>query len=271
MTDSRTTAPIVTFLSDFGVVDWFVGVVHGVIHEICPAAHVVDLNHACDPGDVEHAAFILEAAAPDFPPGTVHLAVIDPGVGTRRRALAAAAHGQLFVGPDNGLLEWAFTDPDIRVHALAEPGFFRQPVSRTFHGRDVFGPVAAHLAAGVPLERFGPRIADPARLERPRPELRHGELRGCIAYIDRFGNALTNVTAETLAQAFPGVPEERLDVELGERRVAGIARSYGDAPIGTLIVIMGSSGRLEIAQVGGHAAMRFGFGVHDRIVVRAQR
>jgi S-adenosylmethionine hydrolase len=268
MSSAPASAPIVTFLSDFGVVDWFVGVVHGVINQICPAAHVIDLNHACEPGDVERAAFLLEAAAADFPPRTVHLAVVDPGVGTERRALAVSAHGQTFVGPDNGLLEWAFLDREARVHALENPSYFRHPVSRTFHGRDVFGPVAAHIAAGVALEAFGPQIVDPARLERPAPHLRHGELRGRIAYIDRFGNALTNVTAEALARAFPNVSEERLEVEIVDRRIAGIARSYGDAPIGTLIVIMGSSGRLEVAQVGGHAAMRFGIGVHDRILVR---
>jgi S-adenosylmethionine hydrolase len=260
--------PIITFISDFGFEDWFVGVVHGVLHEICPEARVVDLNHAGAPGDIERAAFILEAAAPDFPTGTVHLAVVDPGVGTDRRALAVAAHGQFFVGPDNGLLEWALGAPGAAVHSLTETRWFRRPVSRTFHGRDVFAPAAAHLASGVSLDQLGSAIPDPVRLPRHRCQLCDGELEGCITFIDRFGNALTNITREALDQAFPGVPAHRLETEVGGRIVTGIASSYGDAPIGTLVIIVGSSGRLEVAQVGGHAAMRFGLGKDDRIAIR---
>src|SRR5258706_8478287 len=129
---------LITFTSDFGLDDWFVAVVHGVLHGICPESRIVDLTHSISPGAVERAAFVLEAAAPDFPPGTVHLAVVDPGVGTARRALAVAARGQWFVGPDNGVLEWALADPAARTHALTEPRYMRQPVSRTFHGRDGF-------------------------------------------------------------------------------------------------------------------------------------
>lgn len=261
--------PIITFISDFGLEDWFVGVVHGVLQEICPEARVVDVSHTGEPGDIERAAFILEASAADFPAGTVHLAVVDPGVGTSRHALAVRAHEQFFVGPDNGLLEWAVADPGAVVHELTEERYFRNPVSRTFHGRDVFAPVAAHLACGVALERFGPRFTSPMRLKRRMALLCGAELRGAVAFIDRFGNALTNITRETLERAFPGVPGHRLETESLGRRITGIASSYGDAPIGTLVVLMGSSGRLEIAQVGGHAALRFGFGEHDPVTVRA--
>jgi S-adenosylmethionine hydrolase len=260
--------PIITFLSDFGHEDWFVGVVHGVIHVACPAAAIVDLNHEIEPGDVERAAFILEAAAPDFPPGTVHLAVVDPGVGTRRRALGVQAHGQFFVGPDNGVLEWALADPSARVRSLTESRYFRSPVSRTFHGRDVFAPVAAHLVSGLALDRLGAEVADPVRLTRHPPRVENGRLTGHIVFIDRFGNALTDITAETLERCFPRVPESTIETLVGDRRVAGIARSYGDAPIGTMVAIVGSSGRLEIAQVGGHAASRFGFGRGDEVTVR---
>jgi S-adenosyl-L-methionine hydrolase (adenosine-forming) len=262
------TRPIITFLSDFGYEDWFVGVIHGVLHETCPDARVVDLNHAGEPGNIERAAFVLEASASDFPPDTVHLAVVDPGVGTSRRALAVRAHGQYFVGPDNGLLEWAFVDPEAATYSLTIERWFRTPVSRTFHGRDVFAPVAGHLAGGVSIDTFGPLIRNPVRLARHAPAFEEGELRGRITFIDRFGNALTNVTREALARAFPRVPEHRIETEVGGRVIPGIASSYGDAPIGTLVVIMGSSGRLEIAQVGGHAAMRFGFGERDLVTVR---
>jgi len=264
-------APIITFLSDFGHDDWFVGVVHGVIHATCPDAHVVDLLHAIEPGDIVHAAFVLEASAHDFPPGTIHVAVVDPGVGTARRGLAVRAHGQVFVGPDNGLLEWAFEDPRAVARALENPAYHRRPVSRTFHGRDVFAPVAAHLACGVPFEDLGPEVRDPVRLDRRPPVAGPARAEGTIAYVDRFGNALTNLTADVLARAFDGVPDERVTVTSGEIRILGLQRTYGDAPIGTLVALIGSSGRLEIAEVGGHASARFGLGVGDLVVVTAER
>ena len=263
------SAPLVSFISDFGHSDWFVGVVHGVVLEICPRARIVDLTHDIAPGLIERASFVIEAACPDLPAGTVNLAVVDPGVGTARRALAVRARRQLFVGPDNGILEWALSDPEAEVRTLTEERWFRHPVSRTFHGRDVFAPVAAHLAAGTPLDAFGPRISDPVRLARPAAEPVDGDLVGRVMFVDRFGNVLTNLTAASLAYAFPGVPEEKLVVRVGSRSLRGLARSYGDAPIGTLVAIIGSSGRLEVAQVGGDAATRFGLGEGDPIIVSA--
>jgi S-adenosyl-L-methionine hydrolase (adenosine-forming) len=262
-------APLVSFISDFGHNDWFVGVVHGVVLDICPRARVVDLTHEIPPGGIERASFVIEAACPDLPAGAVNLAVVDPGVGTRRRALAVGARGQFFVGPDNGILEWALSDPAADVRNLTEERWFRHPVSRTFHGRDVFAPVAAHIARGTPLEEFGPRVHDPVRLSRPPIHAQDGELEGCVMFVDRFGNALTNLTAASLAAAFPGVPEEKLEVRLGSRTLRGLARSYGDAPIGTLVAVIGSSGRLEIAQVGGDASARLGLGEGDPIRVAA--
>ena len=262
--------PILTFTSDFGHEDWFVGVVHGAIHAVCPTARIADLTHEIPPGRVERAAFVIEAAAPDFPVGTIHLAVVDPGVGTERRGLVVRAHRQLFVGPDNGLLDYALADPDAEIRSLTQRKYFRMPVSRTFHGRDVFGPVAGHLAAGVRLDEFGPLITDPVRLKRPRPEAAHGMIEGSIVRIDRFGNALTNLTAEAITAAFPGVSENQLEVRVFAKSVRGISRSYGDAPIGTLVALLGSSGRLELAEVGGHAASRWGLGEDDAVqVVRA--
>jgi len=260
--------PIITFTSDFGLDDWFVGVVHGVLHDACAAARIVDLSHTIDPGDIRHAAFVLEAACPDFARGTVHLAVVDPGVGTKRRPIAVAAHGQFFVGPDNGVLEWAFADSNARVHLLAEEGLFRHPVSRTFHGRDVFAPVAARLAEGLDIATLGPSISDPVRLDRPTPRHLDGEVRGSILFVDRFGNALTNITAGAIEEAFPGRPPTDLVVQIGTRRITGISHTYGESPLGTLVAVMGSSGHLEIAQVAGNAASRFGIGAGDQVVVR---
>ena len=261
-------APIVTFISDFGLQDWFVGVVHGVVNEVAPNAHVVDLNHLVPPGNVTRAAFILEAAAPDFAPGTVHLAVVDPGVGTTRRAIAVRSHGQYFVGPDNGLLEWALADPKAEVHALTETRWFRTPVSRTFHGRDVFAPVAGHLSRGEDIAAFGLRVTDPVRLALARARREGDGLRGQVVFIDRFGNALTNLTGASVVEAFGPLPPERLQLQVLDRKVVGLSRSYGDSPVGTLVAILGSSGRIEIAQVGGDAAVRLGLGEGDPVTVR---
>jgi S-adenosylmethionine hydrolase len=260
---------IVTFLSDFGDTDWFVGVVHGVLYSLAPDAHVVDLAHSVPPGNIARAAFMLEAAAADFPAGTVHLAVVDPGVGTDRRALAVAAYEQWFVGPDNGLLEWALGAPGAQAHALTEARFFRAPVSRTFHGRDVFAPVAAAIARGEPLAAFGPRVTDPVRLPAHDPVRRGDALVGRVMFLDRFGNALTNLTARAIAQTFGSDADDAgFQVSVLDRRLSGLARSYGDAPVGALVAIIGSSGRLEIAQVGGAATMRLGLGEGDAVEVR---
>jgi S-adenosylmethionine hydrolase len=264
-----TRTPLITFVSDFGRDDWFVGVVHGVIHDVCPAARVVDITHTVPPGKISHAAFVLEVSAPDFAPGTVHLAVVDPGVGTERRALAVRAHGQLFVGPDNGILAWALSDPEAEVHSITEPRFGRVPMSHTFHGRDVFGPAAGHLANGEPLEQFGPRISDPLRGCRPQPELKEGELIGQVMFIDRFGNAITNLTESARQGAgFLDGSRASFEVEAAGKVVHGLMRAYGDAPVGTLVALIGSSGRLEIAQVGGDAAERLGLGVGDEVRLR---
>lgn len=261
-------SPIVTFLSDFGSEDWFVGVVHGVVHEVAPDAHVVDLNHLVPPGNIVRGAFLLEAAAPDFAPGTIHLAVVDPGVGTARRALAVSARGQFFVGPDNGLLEWALSADDAVVHVLSETRWFRWPVSRTFHGRDVFGPVAGHLACGVPLSQLGPRVHDAVRLSAAAPRLEGDALVGRVVFIDRFGNALTNITETALVSALgPDVPPASVRVSVLDRTIVGLSRSYGDSPVGTLVAVMGSSGRIEIAQVGGDASVRMGLGEGDPVRV----
>jgi len=260
-------SPIISFTSDFGHSDWFVGVVHGVIHGLCPSARVVDLTHDIPPGHVERAAFVLEASSRDFPDGAIHLAVVDPGVGTGRRALAVRARGQWFVGPDNGLLEWALCDPTAEMHAVTESRYFRQPVSRTFHARDVFAPVAAHLACGDPIADFGPRISDPVRLAHAVPRRTDGLLAGRIMFVDHFGNALTNLTEQDLSDAFPMVPEARLQVLVAGRTIRGLARAYGDAKVGNLLAILGSSGRIEVAQVGGDAAARLGLGEGDEVAV----
>jgi S-adenosylmethionine hydrolase len=263
--------PLVTFISDFGRDDWFVGVVHGVILATCPAARIVDLAHHIPPGDIERAAFVVEVATPDFGPGTVHLVVVDPGVGTGRRALAVRARDQLFVGPDNGVLEWALSAPGAEIRELTDVKLFRHPVSRTFHGRDVFAPVAAHLAGGIEFSTLGPIANDPLRLPVSTPKVVNGELQGRIMFVDRFGNLLTNLTERHLAERFPDVPPDRLEVEAAGWVIQGLARAYADAPVGATVAILDSSGRLEIAQVRGDASQRLGLSVRDDVRVRVRR
>lgn len=263
--------PLVTFTSDFGRDDWFVGVVHGVILETCPAARIADLTHHIPPGDIERAAFVVEVATPDFGPNTVHLVVVDPGVGTGRRALAIRSHDQYFVGPDNGVLEWALSAPDAEIRELTDVALFRQPVSRTFHGRDVFAPVAARLAGGLDFSSVGPIARNPLRLPVPVPSLVNGALQGRIMFVDRFGNLLTNLTERHLAERFPGVPPEQFEVEAAGSVIQGLARAYADAPVGSTVAILDSSGRLEIAQVRGDASQRLGLGVRDDVRVRVRR
>ena len=261
--------PLVTFISDFGLDDWFVGVVHAVLHERCPEARIVDLTHQVPPGAVERAAFALEAAIPDVHGPAVHLVVVDPGVGTPRRAIAVKARGALFVAPDNGVLEWALADPEAETREITAHQLFREPVSRTFHGRDVFAPVAAALAGGFPFDQIGPPVKDPVRIPDARPVVHDGELHGHVVHVDRFGNVLTNVTLPDLEAAFVRVPRSAIEVVAGGRVIRGLAGSYGDAPVGSLVAVIGSSGRLEIAQSRGDASQRLGLSVRDEIRVRA--
>jgi S-adenosylmethionine hydrolase len=260
--------PIVTLLTDFGTRDWFVGVVHGVILSRAPEAQIVDLTHDIPPGDVSLAAFVLEVATPEFPPGAVHVAVVDPGVGTGRRALCVAARGHYFVGPDNGILECALAAPGAQAFEIREERFLRLPLSRTFHARDVFAPVAAHLARGEQPPVLGPPVADALRLEPRRAVSLDGELRGAVAYIDRFGNCITNLGEEDLRHAFPGVPPEELAVGIAAQWVQGISSTYAGVPVGTLVAVIGSTGRLEVASYAAQAAARLGVAVGDPVSVR---
>jgi hypothetical protein len=244
---------VVTLLTDFGLDEPYVGMVKGAILAVNPLARLVDLTHAIPPQDVRRAALALEEAYPFFPAGTVHLAVVDPGVGTARRALAVRAAGHCFVGPDNGLLGFLLDRPGAEVVSLTVARFHRTPVSRTFHARDVFGPVAAHCSLGVPLGELGPRIRDPARLPpRSRPTGRGG-VTGVVVLADRFGNLVTDLPAAAL----PDVPE-RCRVELGGVRIDGLVGTYGEVPRGALGALIGSAGRLEVFVREGSARDRLG-------------
>lgn len=247
--------PIITLLTDFGTADAFVGVMKGVILGIASHVHLVDLTHEVPPQAVAVAAFLLDTAWREFPPGTIHLVVVDPGVGSSRRPLAAEGRHGRFVAPDNGVLTPVLQAGEVSaLHALARTAFFRQPVSRTFHGRDVFAPVAAHLANGVSVAALGPPVTDPVRLELPRPEpLPDGGTAGRVLHVDRFGNLITNLP-EVLFDPDRGVPV----VTVGGQRIRGLVDSYAAAPAGGPGAIVGSAGMLEIFLPGGSAAAALG-------------
>jgi S-adenosylmethionine hydrolase len=259
--------PLVTLLTDFGGRDGYVGAMKGVILTRCPEARIVDLGHDVPPGDVAAASFALAAAAPHFPPA-VHVAVVDPGVGSARRGLALRIGEQRYVGPDNGLFAVALADAPhapLAIHSLENRTLWRAPVSPVFHGRDVFAPVAAHLAAGGALEDVGPLLERDALAgsAASEPTWSGGALRGQIVYVDRFGNLVTNVrVAPDAAQG--------AEVEIAGRTLA-LARTYQDAPSGELVALVGSTGRLEIAVNGGSAAQRLGASVGRVLLVRAPR
>jgi hypothetical protein len=259
-------APIITLTTDFGTRDPWVGIMKGVILGICPGACLVDLSHDIAPQDVLEGALCLEAAAGFFPSGTIHLAVVDPGVGSSRRPLALRAAGQCYVGPDNGLWSLVF-ERVVAVEAveLAAREYRLPAVSRTFHGRDLFAPAAAHLASGVPLERLGPAVNDPVRLTLP-PVCREGGLIvGEVIGADRFGNLLTTVTEEDLA----GLDAPRgLVVEIGGIRVGAPVSAYSDALPGGPGAVVGSTGRLEIFVREGSAELTLGLGRGAPVVVK---
>lgn len=264
---------IVTFLSDFGLEDDFVGVCHGVIRRIAPDAEIVDLTHGIAPQNVLQGARVLEATLPYVPEG-VHLAVVDPGVGTERRALTLrSGGGRLFVGPDNGLLVLAAeADGGIAaVHELTSEVHRLAPVSSTFHGRDVFAPAAAHLCRGVEPAEFGPAL-DPASLVRltvPEPELHSTWIRGEVLYVDRFGNVQLNMSREHLELAgIASGAQVELILPL-DSYYAVAARTFADAQRGDLILYEDAYWNVSIALTDGSAVSLLGTKPGDRVEIRS--
>jgi hypothetical protein len=261
---ARAPAPVV-LLTDFGSADWYVAAMKGVLLGLAPGAALVDLTHAIPPGDARRAAFVLAQAWPWFPAETVFVAVVDPGVGGARRALAARAAARSFVGPDNGVLTPALEQPGARAVALDPARLAVPELSATFHGRDLFAPAAARLAAGADLAALGPAVADAVRLAPERPFARAGALVAHVVYVDRFGNCITDATREDVAAWLAGRDAAGLRLRAGRAVVAGLARTYADAPEGAALALVGSGGRLEIAGRGGHAGARLGLAPGDPV------
>ena len=262
--------PFITLLTDFGLKDGYVGAMKGVIWSIIPQAQIADLSHEIAPQNVMQAALVLERTAGYFPAGTVHIAVVDPGVGTPRRPLAARLGNHTFVGPDNGLFSLVMARAEaarspIEIVHLDRPEYWLPEVSRVFHGRDIFAPVGAHLANGVPLQSVGAVIADPARLSISQPEPGPDGWRGTVIDIDAFGNLVTNVRQEHLA----GLP--RINIKIKNALIKGLSQTFGDRPAGELTALIDSSGYLSIAVVNGSAASRLPAVVGDIIEIHGRR
>jgi S-adenosyl-L-methionine hydrolase (adenosine-forming) len=249
------TRPIITLTTDFGLSDHFVGVMKGVILGIAPAAQVIDISHGVQPFEIGDGAFTIAQAYRYFPKKTIHVVVVDPGVGSARRPLLAEMAGQYFIAPDNGVLSMIFAREKPKVRHITSERYFLHPVSRTFHGRDVFSPVAAHLAAGVLPAKFGKRIEDYLRasFDKPTQTGKH-TWTGTILKADHFGNLATNFHIDQ----FPSIRTHAFSLNAGSQTIARLALTFSECAPGELLVIVGSSGYLEIAASQGSAANALG-------------
>jgi S-adenosyl-L-methionine hydrolase (adenosine-forming) len=256
----------ISLMTDFGIKDGNVGVMKGVIWGISPDAHIADLSHMVGPQNVAEAALILFRSAPYFPKGTIHVVVVDPGVGTARRPMAARIGDSLYVGPDNGiitlLLERAEREKQpCEFVELKDPKYRLPVVSHVFHGRDIFAPAAGHLASGVPLGKLGPGFDDPVRLELPKPSRISAGWKGEVIHIDHFGNVASNIRIEDMQAAIS--EKERVRVRLADTEIKGLVDTFGERPVGEVVALFGSTGNLIVSVVNGNAAQKLGVKVGD--------
>lgn len=256
---------ILAFLSDFGLKDPYTGIVKAVLLGINPALHIVDISHQVAPQDVMGGSFVLGSSFMEFPPGTVFLAVVDPGVGSQRIGLLAVTERYMFLAPDNGLLSMVFLySKKVTCFSIENSQYFRHPVSDTFHGRDIFAPVAAHLSLGAEPHLFGPPCPDPVRLPWPKPVIRDQYIEGEVIYIDGFGSLILNIPADLIQQRKPVSKQLKANIKGME---LSILSTYSDSTKGNPLVLIGSSGFLEIAVNQGSAAEVLDAGVGEPVVV----
>ncbi|MEJ7605189.1 MAG: SAM-dependent chlorinase/fluorinase [Bryobacteraceae bacterium] len=243
MTHPNVT-PNVTLTTDFGLEDHFVAVMKGVILSICAKAQITDISHSVRPFEIAQGAFLLAQAWHYFPEGTIHVAVVDPGVGSARRPILVEAEGHFFVGPDNGVLALVYSPISHQARLVSNDAYFLKPVSTTFHGRDIFAPTAAHLAAGVPANEFGRIIEDHLKPVWDTPQrTSKRSWTGAVLHVDRFGNLITNF----LQKEFPELKQKPFEFSIGTRRLSEVATSYAEMDSGAPFLIVGSSGYIEIA------------------------
>ena len=257
---------VIALITDFGLRSGFAGVMQGVIYGLAPQVRIVEISHFVAPQDIQEGALTLWRAAPFFPEGTIHVYVVDPGVGTARRPLAARLGERYYVGPDNGLLTALIEDAEREGQAmefihLDQPKYWRPRVSHTFHGRDIFAPVAAHLANGVALHDLGSPFTDPIRLELVRPQRTERGWTAHIAAIDTFGNLATDLPMSALLDS------ANVQFRVRGAEVNGISDSYGQKQAGEFVAVIDSEDMIEIALVNGNAAQKLGAGIGDEVQV----
>ena len=261
--------PIITLTTDFGVNDHFIGAIKGVILGIAPEAQIVDISHAVQPFDILDGALTISQAYSYFPSETVHMVIVDPGVGTARRPIILTAGRHRFVAPDNGVLSLIYDREErISVRHITAEHYFLQPVSQTFHGRDIFSPVAAQLSKGLDADKFGEEVTDYVRFAAPRPKpVDERTLRGVVLKVDRFGNLITNITPQDAPQLFGAAPGA-FKIAIGTKAQATrICSNYADGAPGEVFGILGSMGFLEVASNRGSAFQLMGAGKGSEVNV----
>lgn len=255
---------VITLLTDFGSKNGFSGVLKGVIWTIAPDVHIADITHEITPQNIMEGAIALSRAATFFPAGTIHVAIVDPGVGTSRRPLAAHIGDQYYVGPDNGLFTPLLEQAEqkgqpVTIIQLTNPQYWLAEVSQTFHGRDIFSPVAAHLAIGISLEKMGSAINDPVRLLLPKPEKISGGWRGQVVLIDIFGNIATNLNAHLIKD------NKNVLIKIANKSIQGLVNTYGDRHAGDVVALVDSENFIEVAVVNGHGAQSLGVTIGEPV------
>ncbi len=244
-----TDHPIVTLTTDFGCRDHYVSAMKAVMLSINPGAQLVDVSHSIPAGDIMSGSWVLSNAAFLFPPGTVHLGVVDPGVGSTRKGIVAKVNDQIFVGPDNGLFSLAFAKRDVKGYYIENPDYTREHISNTFHGRDIFSPVAAYASKGIKPEQFGPQAGKLETYKLPMPIVDQQGIEGTIIHIDAYGNLITNISRSDLS----GILNKPVKIFTGNTILDKVVSTFSDVPEGEPAALIGSSDMLEIAVNQGNA------------------
>jgi len=259
---------LITIMTDFGLKDGNVGVMKGVIYSIAPRAAVVDLSHLISPQNILEANYVLTRSIPFFPDGTAHIFVIDPGVGTRRRPMIAQLGQQFLIGPDNGALSGLIlkareSEMQTRFFELDRPQYWLPKVSHVFHGRDIFAPVAAHFAAGVPINQLGSEFYDPVVLPLKPALINRGRIVGEIVYIDHFGSMASNISEEMVGEL--KTEPEAIKIEINGELIEGMVKTFGEREPGSLVCLYSSTGVVIVSEVNGNASQRLKGKIGDRI------
>lgn len=261
--------PTITLLTDYGTRDHFVGSMKGVIHSINPQTSVIDISHEVAPQDIMEAAFLIRSCYSYFPTATIHVVVVDPSVGSSRKPILVSTENYFFIAPDNGVLSLIYeVEPPTQVVEITSEHYMLAEVSKTFHGRDVFAPVAAWLSKGVDILNFGESMEQYVRLSLPKSRTTaEGQLKGIILHVDRFGNLISNISHSDFLAAREKAPGDKFVVSIGNREIQGLKEYYSESQKGDLLALFGSTKYLEIAQNQGSAAKTLGLNRGAEIAV----